>query len=84
MPASYLGLLSKSFVILLAVLAGIATSLFIILHFSPLSQIDKSMGLALFITVTCLLVAGYALGFIALAFFGIFVFTGFSGHDFRQ
>lgn len=84
MTASYLGLLSKSFVILLAVLAGIATALFITFHFSPLLQIDESLGLALFITVTCLLVAGYALGFIALAFFGTFVFTRFSGHDIEQ
>jgi len=68
-------LLSNSFIILLAGLAAIASSLFAILYFSPLSQVSELMGFALFITVTSLLVAGYTLAIITLAFVGIFALT---------
>jgi len=70
-------LLDKSFIILLAGLASIASSLFAILYFSPLSQVSEPVGLALFMTATCLLVAGYMLGIMALAFVGVFALTEF-------
>jgi hypothetical protein len=69
------GLLDKVFFILLAALAAIALSLFTIFNFLPSSQLNQPMGLALFIVVTCLLLAGYTLGFAALAFVGIFTLT---------
>jgi Na+/H+-dicarboxylate symporter len=74
-------MLDKSFLILLAALAAIAFSLFMIFHFLSFSQLGETDGLAVFITVTCLLVACYVLGFIAIAFFGFFVLTEFSSRS---
>jgi hypothetical protein len=70
-------MLDKSFTILLASLAVIALSLIVILHFSPLSEVNELTGMVLFITAACLLVAGYALAIIALAFVGVFALTEF-------
>ena len=70
-------MLDRSFLILLAAFAAIAFSLFMIFQFLPLSQIGEPDGLTVFILVACLLVACYMLGFIAMAFFGLFVLTEF-------
>jgi len=70
-------MLDKWFLIPLAALAAIALSLFTIFHFLLLSQLGEPESLTVFITVVCLLVACYMLGFIVLAFFGIFVLTEF-------
>jgi hypothetical protein len=70
-------MLDKSFLILLAALVAIAFSLFTIFHFLLLSQLGEPDGLTAFIVVACLLVACYVLGFIAMAFFGLFVLTEF-------
>jgi Na+/H+-dicarboxylate symporter len=74
-------MLDKSFLILLAALAAIAFSLFTIFHFLSFSQLDEPQGLTLFIMVACLLLACYVLGFIAIAFFGLFVLTEFWHRD---
>jgi uncharacterized membrane protein len=71
-------MLDKSFVIFLAAFAAIALSLFTIFHFLSFSQFGEPAGLTVFIMVTCLLVACYALGFIVIAFFGLFVLMEFS------
>lgn len=70
-------MLDKSFLILLAALAANAFSLFMIFHFLLFSQLGQPEGLTVFIMVACLLVACYVLGFIAVAFFGLFALTEF-------
>jgi len=70
-------MLDEWFLIPLAALAAFALSLLTILHFLPLSQLGEPESLTVFITVVCLLVACYVLGFIVLAFFGVFVLAEF-------
>lgn len=77
MSQLFRSMLDKSFLILLAALAATAFSLFMIFHFLLFSQLGEPDGLTVFIMVACLLVAGYVLGFIAMAFFGLFVLTEF-------
>ena len=62
---------------ILAALVAIGLSLFAIFFFSPLSQVIEPVGLVIFITVTCLLIVGYALAIIAVAFVGVFALTEF-------
>lgn len=77
MPASLGWLIDRAFVCVVVALAGIAFFLLAIFNFLPSSQVGEPAALALFIVVTCLMVAGYALGFVALAFVGIFALTRF-------
>jgi hypothetical protein len=70
-------MLDKSFLILLAALVAIAFSLFTIFYLLSFSQLGEPAGLTVFIMVACLLLACYVLVFIAMAFFGLFVLTGF-------
>ena len=77
MPASLGWLKDRAFVCIVVALAGIAFFLLAIFIFLPLSQVGEPVGLALFIVVTCLMVAGYALAFVAFAFVGIFALTRF-------
>jgi hypothetical protein len=70
-------MLDRSFLILLVALVATAFSLFMIFHFLLFSQLSEPDGLAVFIMVACLLLACYVLGFIAMAFFGLFVLTEF-------
>lgn len=69
--------LIKPFIIFLAGLAVTGSSLFAILYFTPLSRVSEPMGFILFITVACLVIVGYALGIITLAFVGFFALTRF-------
>ena len=70
-------ILDRSFLILLVALVATAFSLFMIFHFLLFSQLGEPDGLVVFIMVACLLLACYVLGFIAMAFFGLFVLTEF-------
>jgi hypothetical protein len=77
MSNPYGGLLDRAFIFLFVVLAGVAGLLFIIFNFLGTSQLNEAMGLILFLSITGLLIAGYALGFTVLAFLTIFVLTRF-------
>ena len=77
MANQFRGLRDKTFIILLTCLAAMVSSLFSVLYFSPSFHANEVEGLVLFLTVTCLLLVGYALGIIALAFVGLFVLTEF-------
>lgn len=66
------GLLDRTFIFLLAALAGIALSLFVMFNFLPLSQLDEPIALLGLIVTSILLSLGYVLGFVALAFVGLF------------
>jgi Na+/H+-dicarboxylate symporter len=78
MSQLFWNILDKSFVIFLAAFAAIALSLFTIFHFLSFSQFGEPAGLTVFIVVACLLVGCYVLGFIVIAFFGLFVLAEFS------
>jgi hypothetical protein len=67
----------KPFIILFAGLAATGSSLLAILYFTPLSTVDELMGFILFILIACLLIVGYALAIITLAFVGFFVLARF-------
>ncbi len=77
MSTRFGGLSEKPFIVLLVLLVAIGLSLFTVLNFVATSQLTEVMGLTSFIVVTVLLIVGYMLGFVVLAFLGIHVLTKF-------
>ena len=69
------GLLGKEFAYILGSLAAIAASLLAIFNILTSTQLSTGLGLAFFVVVTVLLILGYALGVVALAFLTIFSLT---------
>jgi predicted permease len=69
------GLLEKDFAYVLSSLAVIAASVLAIFNILTTTRLSTEMGLTFFVVVTILLILGYALGVVALAFLGIFILT---------
>jgi len=69
------GLLERGFACLLALLAVIGASLFAIFNLLATSHLNVTIGLTSFVIVAVLLTLGYALGFLTIAFLGIFFVT---------
>jgi len=67
------GLLEKAFAVVLLLLGAVALSLFLIFHFIATTQIGVLTGMSLFVLVTVLLIAGYMLGIVALAFLAVYI-----------
>ena len=65
--------ISKGFVFVLVVLAAVTLSLLGIFNFLTISQLSLEMSLLLFIMVTVLMIVGYMLGLIVIAYLGIFI-----------
>ena len=65
----------KDFAYLLIALAAIAGSLLVIFTFLAIEEMGETLALILFLTVTGLLIAGYAVGLMVL---GLVAIVGFS------
>jgi len=68
---SHGGLFNHQFLTLLFALAVIAGSLFMIFTLVATSTVSETTGVILFLLTTGLLMAGYMLGFMALAFVAV-------------
>ena len=74
---AYGSMFTKQLLFLLVILALIAGSLFTIFTFLATMSFGGALGLVLFLLVTALVVAGYVLGFMVLAFLAILVLTNY-------
>jgi hypothetical protein len=66
------GLLDRTFVLLLIGLATIGLLLLVILSFLPFPELGLDSSIVLFIVVTGLLIIGYMLGVVVVAFLAVF------------
>ena len=67
----------KQLLVILLVLASIAGSIFAIFTFLATMSFGGTLGLVLFLVVTTLLIAGYMLGFMLLAFLAILFLSNY-------
>lgn len=67
----------KQLLVVLLVLAAIAGSLLVIFTFLATMSFGESLGVVLFLMVTTLLIAGYMLGFIVVAFLAISLLSNY-------
>ena len=67
----------KHLLVVLFVLVAIAGSLFAIFTFLATMSFGGTLGVVLFLSVTTLVIAGYMLGFMALAFLTILVVSNY-------
>jgi len=68
-------LLQKGFLSLLGILVTVGLALLALFSFTASSPPNVGMGLGLFVVATILLIVGYMVGFMALAFLVLFLFA---------
>jgi hypothetical protein len=68
----FAGLLDRTFVLLLIGLAAIGLLLLVILSLLPFPELGLDSSIVFFIVVTGLLIIGYMLGVVAVAFLAVF------------
>jgi hypothetical protein len=71
------GLLDRAFLLLLAGLAAIGLVLLGIFNLASFSELGLDLSIVSFLVVTALLVLGYMLGVVAVAFLAVFLLPRF-------